>query len=159
MALAFLLFGSALHAEEPLWTDNYKEAAVRAQAEGKAMLLDFTGSDWCPWCMRMHKEALDKPSFKDYARKNLVLVEVDFPNHKPQPARVQAQNEHLAKQYGVDEFPTLILVSKRGKVLDRFGYTPGGPGALIAEIQRHYHGPAGGKLAAAAGDTRKPVQS
>ncbi|HEX4083312.1 MAG TPA: thioredoxin family protein [Chthoniobacteraceae bacterium] len=140
-----LLIGTVLHADEPLWTDNYQKAVERAQTEGKALLLDFNGSDWCGWCIKMRKETLDQPQFKDYAKNNLVLVDVDFPARKPQTQMVKEQNQKLKQQYQVQGYPDLILVSKGGRVLDRVdGYMAGGPSAFIAEIQKHYHGASGG---------------
>ena len=76
--ISFLGIASAF-SQEAGWTDDYTKATAQAKAENKAILLDFTGSDWCGWCMKMKKETLDTPQFKTYAQQNLVLVTVDFP--------------------------------------------------------------------------------
>src|SRR5471030_2210596 len=69
------------------WTDDYTKALSEAKAGNKLVLLDFTGSDWCSWCIKMEKDVFDKPTFKDYAKDNLVLVEIDFPNNKNLPEK------------------------------------------------------------------------
>lgn len=126
---------------EPGWTTDYAKAVEQAQTEDKAILLDFTGSDWCGWCMKMKKETLDTPAFKDYAAKNLVLVEVDFPHNKPQSEKVIAQNQKLSQKYKADGFPTFIILSKGGKELGRqVGYLEGGPSAFLAELKTFYKG-------------------
>ena len=60
------------------WTTDYKAALTKAKAENKNILIDFTGSDWCGWCIKLHREVLDKPEFIDYAKKNLVLLYLDY---------------------------------------------------------------------------------
>jgi len=114
------------------WGDNYKEALATAAKENKKVLLDFTGSDWCGWCIRLKKETFDQPAFKEYADKNLVLVEVDFPQGKTLPNAVKMQNSSLQDQYQVQGFPTIVLLSPDGKVIkQQSGYIPGGPKGFI----------------------------
>ena len=114
------------------WGDNYKEALATAAKENKKVLLDFTGSDWCGWCMKLKKETFDHSQFKDYADKNLVLVEVDFPQGKTLPPDVKKQNDALQEQYSVQGFPTLVLLDPQGKLIKQnSGYLPGGPQAFI----------------------------
>jgi len=114
------------------WGDNYNAALATAAKEHKNVLLDFTGSDWCGWCIRLKKETFDQPAFKDYADKNLVLVEVDFPQGKSQSPEVKKQNNRLQEQYQVQGFPTLVLLDPQGKVIkQQSGYIPGGPKGFI----------------------------
>jgi thioredoxin-related protein len=118
------------------WLDNYSAALDQAKSSNKNVLLDFTGSDWCPWCIKMDKEVLDTPQFKDYADKNLILMIADFPQSKQLSQTVQDQNAQLQKQYAVEGFPTFILVDKNGNVLgQQVGYLEGGPSAFIAKIE------------------------
>ncbi len=124
------------------WVTDYAKALDQAKADNKAVLLDFTGSDWCPWCMKMKDEALDTRQFKDFAGKSLVLVEVDFPHKKPQSDELKAQNQQLARKFQVNGFPDFIIVSKHGTLLGRIdGYEPGGPSAFIASIKKFYRPP------------------
>ena len=122
-------------AQDAQWLTNYDKAVAQAKAENKMVLMDFTGSDWCPWCIKMDKEVLNTKEFKDYADKNLVLVEVDFPNSKPQTDEVKKQNGGLKDKYNADGFPTFIVVDTDGKELGRqVGYLEGGPSAFIAKL-------------------------
>lgn len=101
------------------------------------MLLDFTGSDWCEWCIRMDKEVLRTKAFQDYASANLILLEVDFPNSGSQTPTLRTQNENLSSRYGVDGFPTFIVLDKDGKEIGRrSGYLEGGPQAFITMIEK-----------------------
>jgi thioredoxin-related protein len=134
--LPLLLLGvSRAAAQDAHWLDDYNKATDIAKTDGKNILMDFTGSDWCPWCIRMDKEVLDTKEFKDYAAKSLVLVIVDFPQTKQLSQKVQDQNNDLQKKFGVDGYPTFILVDKDGNVLgQQVGYLEGGPSAFIAKL-------------------------
>lgn len=134
--LAVLLLGVVCsRAQEAHWLSDYNKAVAQAKSGNKYILLDFTGSDWCPWCIRMDKEVLNTKAFEDYADKNLVLMLVDFPQNKQLPQEVQNQNNDLQKKYGADGFPTFVLVDKDGKVLgQQVGYLEGGPSAFIAKL-------------------------
>ena len=139
---AVLLFLGATSAfcQQAGWTDDYTKATAQAKAENKAILLDFTGSDWCGWCMKMKKETLDTPQFSTYAKQNLVLVTVDFPHQTVLPPMVKKQNDILNGKYQADGFPTYVLVDKFGRELWRqTGYLAGGPTAFIAAMGKSYH--------------------
>jgi thioredoxin-related protein len=119
------------------WLTDYHEALAQAKSENRNVLLDFTGSDWCPVCIEMEKQVFDTPQFKDYAAKNLVLLRLDFPVSHPLPQKLQDQNENLQEKYGAgDLFPVFILVDKSGKVLVRYvGRVDGGPAGFISMLQ------------------------
>ena len=126
---------------ESAWLNDYKKAQEEAKANKKLLLLNFTGSDWCGWCIKIDKEIWSQPQFKDYARDNLVLVELDFPRRKDQPVEVKKQNLQLAQQYEVLGFPTIVVLNSNGEKLWQFdGYFPGGPEAFIAQLQKLRHG-------------------
>ena len=93
------------------WLTDFDAAQARARSENKPLLIDFTGSDWCPPCIRLRKQVFSKLEFADYAAKNLVLLEVDFPKRKTLPPTQQAANDTVARKFGVEGFPTLILLS------------------------------------------------
>ncbi len=121
------------------WTDNFAAAVQRAKAANKLILIDFTGSDWCPWCMKMKAETLDQQAFKDYAAKNLVLVELDFPHNKPQSDSLKAQNAGLEAKYKPAGFPTFVVVDKYGDALQSMsGYLEGGPAPFIAWLGKSH---------------------
>ncbi len=134
LSLILLAASTAFAADD--WQTDYKAALEQAAKENKPVLLDFTGSDWCGWCIKMVKDTFSQPDFKSFAKKNLILVELDFPNNKPQSAEVKKQNEALQAKYGVEGFPTLILLNSQGKEIARnAGYLPGGPKAFISWVQ------------------------
>jgi protein disulfide-isomerase len=118
------------------WLTSYEKAQEEAKANHKLMLMDFTGSDWCGWCIVLEKEVFSKPKFQEYASKNLVLLELDFPRAKPISAETQAQNERLARQYRIQGFPTIVVLNGSGKQVGELGYVPGGPDAFIAELEK-----------------------
>ncbi len=118
------------------WITSYEQGQQEAKASDKLMLLDFTGSDWCGWCKLLDKEIFSQPEFKEYATKNLVLVEVDFPRMKEITAATKIQNERLAIKYRIQGFPTIIVLNGDGKKVAEFGYMQGGPEAFIAELEK-----------------------
>lgn len=103
------------------WEDDYDKTLAKAKAEGRSVLLDFTGSDWCGWCIKLDTEVFTKPAFKRFAKEHLLLVELDYPQLKRLPKKTQEQNAELKAKYGVSGFPTLILLNSEGKEVKRWG--------------------------------------
>ena len=118
------------------WLTNYAEAQQEAKSQNKLLLMDFTGSDWCGWCIMLEKEVFSKPEFKEYASRNLVLFEADFPRRKELPAETMEQNQRLAMKYQIQGFPTIVVLDGNGKELAQLGYMRGGPTAFIAELEK-----------------------
>ena len=120
----------------PKWYTDLDEAKAVAAKENKPLLVDFTGSDWCGYCIKLHAEVFDKPEFEAFA-KNYVLVELDFPSKKPQPPEEKAKNKATQAKFGVSGFPTVLLLdAKTGEAYGRqSGYGPGsGPKAYIEKL-------------------------
>ena len=117
------------------WEINFEQALARAKTENKPMLLDFTGSDWCGWCIRLDKEVFSQPEFMTYAADSLVLVELDFPRSKMQSAEIKAQNKALAKKYSIRGYPTIVLLTADGELIARTGYQRGGAENYVAHIK------------------------
>ena len=138
--VSLFLFSANVPASE--WLTDLPAAQAKAKAENKWILVNFTGSDWCGWCKKLKAEVFDKPEFDAFAKENLLLVEIDFPSHKSQPAAMQRANQALATQYKVKGFPTLFILDSSGKAVGQTGYHPGGPQGLIAAMQKL----SGGKL-------------
>jgi thioredoxin-related protein len=138
--LLLLIAGSVTtQAQELIWHTNIKEAVAIGKKENKPMLLFFTGSDWCGWCVRLQKEVLNTPEFAKWAKKNVVLVELDFPRRTPQKDEIKKQNNELQQTFQIQGYPTICFVngsSKDGKVnfvgLGNTGYVAGGPLAWIS---------------------------
>ena len=128
---------SAGPASESSWGADLSAALNQARSENKMVLLDFTGSDWCGWCMKFDKDVLSTDKFAGYAKSKLVLVTLDFPSHKEQDAALKQANQELKKRFGVNGFPTFVLLNSAGRELGRqVGYLKGGPDAFIAELDR-----------------------
>ncbi len=121
---------------ESLWMHDFEAAKAKAVKEGKPIFINFTGTDWCGWCIKLEKEVFSKKAFQDYAKENLVLVEIDFPKKKEQTAELKAQNKKLDKEYGVEGYPTLYLLDATGKKLtEDIGYREGGPEAYVEHLK------------------------
>jgi thioredoxin-related protein len=120
------------------WLTDYKRAQEEAKAANKPLLIEFTGSDWCPPCKQMQKEVLGTAEFQSYAAKNFILLEVDFPRTKEQPHELAAQNMELAQRFEVQGFPcVLVLGSDGAKLGERVGYDPGeGAAGFIAWLEK-----------------------
>ena len=135
IALTAVLLTGTLLAAEPTWLTDLDKAKAQAAAEKKHVLINFTGSDWCTFCIKLQKEVFSQPEFAEYARKHLVLVEIDFPRKKEQPPELKKANKKLQEQYGVTGYPTLILLDSTGKqVGKKVGYGGGGLAALLADL-------------------------
>lgn len=119
------------------WKTDLKEALATAKQENKVVLVNFTGSDWCQWCKRLSDEVFSKSEFEEFANKNLVLVKIDFPQNIPQSNAIKFYNQQLANMYGVEGFPTIILLDKNGQGLLKTGYVQGGVENYIRELKQY----------------------
>jgi len=117
------------------WETDLVVAKKRAKEENKKILADFTGSDWCGWCIRLKKEVFDTPEFQEYAKKNLIMLELDYPKQKALPSELKEQNDKLAQEFQVQGFPTVLLMNSRGKEVGRTGYQEGGPEKYIEHLK------------------------
>jgi thioredoxin-related protein len=128
--------GSAAPQSDALWLTDYKQALAQATQEKKSVLLDFTGSDWCPYCVQMDREVLNQREFIEFAKNNLVLVKLDFPRRKQLPLEETEQNHKLGQQFEIEGYPTYILVDPTGKEVKRqVGYLEGGPKKFIEWVR------------------------
>src|SRR5688572_23307316 len=132
--IAFLLL-AAPHAGLA-WMTDLSVAQNRAYAENRLVLINFTGSDWCGWCIKLKNEVFSKPEFLAFAERHLMLVEIDFPRRKPMSPQQRAINEGLSNKYGIEGYPTVILLNSKGDRIGQFGYMAGGPAAFIKAIRR-----------------------
>jgi protein disulfide-isomerase len=130
------VLGLAACRAEVNWLTDYDAALKQAKAEDKVVLMDFTGSDWCGWCIKLKGEVFDQPEFEAFAKANLVLVEVDFPRRKAVSASQRAANERLAARYGVEGYPSVFVVNAQGRALARLGYEEGGAANFINSLRR-----------------------
>lgn len=115
-----------------VWMTDYEAAKEKARVEKKAVLVEFTGSDWCHFCIVQKRKVLDKPAFEAWAADKFVCLEVDLPRRKRLPESLYKQNVALVKQYRVGGFPTMMVIDAQGHALG--GYTGGM--MSLADVQR-----------------------
>ncbi|MCY2929176.1 MAG: thioredoxin family protein [Planctomycetota bacterium] len=118
------------------WLMSIPDATAAATKTSRLILADFTGSDWCGWCMKLKAEVFDTPEFKEWAGKNVVLLEVDFPRAKKQDDATKKQNKELATKLGVRGFPTIHFLKADGTSVGQMGYQEGGPKPWIEAAQK-----------------------
>src|SRR6266536_1666463 len=122
----FCVWAASSTAHAATWLTDLPAAKAQAARESKIVLIDFTGSDWCGWCMKLKQEVFSQPEFEDYANRNLVLVEIEFPRSKPQSPEMKKANRDLADRFRVQGYPTLVLLDSQGNEARRSGYQAGG---------------------------------
>jgi len=137
--IAFVLIVASATAQaqtaKPLvWETNLEAATKVSLKTKKPLMLFFTGSDWCGWCIRLQNEVLKTPEFAAWAKDNVVLVELDFPRRTPQQPEIQKQNAELQQMFQVRGYPTVWFATPTktdGKTnlgqLGSTGYVAGGP--------------------------------
>lgn len=133
-----MAMGTGVWASEG-WETDFEKAKAKAKAEGKHMLVDFSGSDWCGWCVKLDKEVFSQDAFKAYAKENLVLVLIDFPRDKSKQSEAeQEKNKALMEKFGVRGFPTVYVLNPDGKPVEngKTGYQSGGPEAYVEHIKQ-----------------------
>lgn len=136
LASALLAFAiTAQTARADIWETDFEKAKTQAAASNKYMLLDFTGSDWCSWCIKLNKEVFGKEEFKTYAKANLVCVELDFPSKKKIGKKLKEQNDKLAKQFKVRGYPSVLILSPKGELVEKTGYRKGGPEPYVEHLK------------------------
>lgn len=115
------------------WYTNIFEAQKISNETKKPIFAFFTGSDWCGWCKRLTASVFSKPEFTEWAKKNVVLLELDFPRRTKLPTEIQQQNYSLQNSFQVSGYPTVWVfnVNKDEKTnqfsieaLGKTGYTP-----------------------------------
>jgi len=128
---------------ELTWFTDLPKALAQAKAEGKSVLLFFHGSDWCPPCVEMQSQVFASPEFARYARRALVLVDVDFPQKTVQSEELKRTNLALKARFNLspepgEGFPTIVLLNDAGEtVFQETGYAGGGSAEVLPKLQRH----------------------
>ena len=146
LVVCALLIGSLnLYSQEnDGWLLNFDKAAELSMKTGKPILANFTGSDWCGWCIRLKKEVFVTPAFKKWAKENVILLELDYPRRAPQTEEIKKQNRELQQFFKVRGYPTLHMFNVEiadGKTqitaLGKMGYLAGGPTPWIANANNY----------------------
>jgi len=136
-----LLTATALTAQDAnhlKWYDDFDVAAAAAKKANKDLLVDFTGSDWCGWCIKLHKEVFDHAEFDQGVKDHFILVALDFPRGEEAKAKVPnpERNRELQTKYGVRGFPTILLMTPEGDVFGKTGYQAGGPAKYVESLDK-----------------------
>ncbi|NCF13444.1 MAG: thioredoxin fold domain-containing protein [Verrucomicrobiaceae bacterium] len=119
------------------WMTDFEAAKQKAAAENKDLLVNFTGSDWCSWCIKLVDEVFKHDAFKKGVADNFVLVELDFPQDKSKlDESTQKQNEMLQEKYSIQGFPTILLLDDQGRPYAQTGYQAGGPEKYLAHLDK-----------------------
>jgi thioredoxin-related protein len=134
-AIAFCLTSfHPLHAGGEGWVTDFESAKKTAIDEKKDLLLDFTGSDWCGWCIKLNQEVFSQEPFKVGTKDKFVMVELDFPREKALDAKLKEQNEALKEKFQIKGFPTIMLCDASGKPYAKTGYQAGGPEKYVLHL-------------------------
>jgi len=126
---ALILSLSSLAQAGEGWITSFESAKTTAAKENKDIMMDFTGSDWCGWCIKLQKEVFTTDTFKQEAPQHFVLLELDYPQKKELPKEEKEQNDAMQKTYSVEGFPTILLTDAKGRPYAKTGYQAGGPEA------------------------------
>ncbi|MDY0083087.1 MAG: thioredoxin family protein [Ignavibacteriaceae bacterium] len=117
------------------WETNLETALEKAKQENKAVLVNFTGSDWCIWCQRLSDEVFSENEFESFANDNLILVKLDFPKNIEQTVETKMYNNQLAQKFGIQGFPTILLFNSQGQMVLQTGYQPGGAANYVSHLK------------------------
>ena len=146
IVIVFILFVQNFHSQQSIlnWHTDLNKAVNISISENKPMMLFFTGSDWCGWCIRLKKEVFNYPEFENWSKDNVVLVELDFPRRKTIDQKILNQNRELARIFGVSGYPTVWFVNPQkldtNKLnlikLGKLGYLAGGTNKWISSAEK-----------------------
>lgn len=135
VALVGLCCSSFAHAGGEGWTSDSTAAKKQATESKKDLLIDFTGSDWCGWCIKLNEEVFSKEAFKAGVKDTMILVELDYPKDKSKlTAATIQQNKELEEKYPIAGYPTIFLTDADGKPYAATGYEEGGPEAYVKHL-------------------------
>ncbi|MGC6470173.1 MAG: thioredoxin family protein [Flavobacteriales bacterium] len=142
--LSIIISTSSVFAQDKSdWLIDFDKAAEISMKTNKPILANFTGSDWCGWCIKLKREVFDTPTFKEWAKENVVLLELDYPRRSKQDEKIVKQNRELQQFFKVRGYPTLHLFTVGvlgGKTqitaLGKTGYVAGGPTPWIANANK-----------------------
>lgn len=119
------------------WSPDFAGSQKQAASEKKDLLVDFTGSDWCSWCIKLNKEVFDHDEFRQGVKDTFVLVELDYPNDKSKLSpETLKQNDELKTVYPIKGFPTILLCDAEGRPYASTGYQPDGPVKYVEQLNK-----------------------
>jgi protein disulfide-isomerase len=117
------------------WLTDFNMAKKEATEKKLPILANFSGCDWCGWCIKLEKEVFSQKEFRTFAKDRVVLFRACFPDENRPKTDVDVQNEQLLQTYSVEGFPTVLLLDAGGKIVARTGYRRGGAGAYVDHLK------------------------
>lgn len=135
--LIFMSLFSSILTKAQNWETNFEQAQQLAKQQNKALILVFSGSDWCAPCMRLENEIWKSEEFQNYAKEHYILYRADFPRKKQnQPDEQQMKaNKQLAEKYNRSGFfPFVVVFDTNGKVVGETGYKKMSPKEYINHL-------------------------
>lgn len=140
-ALVSSVFAGHVEPASSPFGSDLAAARTKAQAEHRDVLVSFTGSDWCGWCLVLEKEVFSKPEFKAEAGKHFELVQLDFPHDEgKQSPEITARNKGWKKELKSASFPDILLLDESGRVFGRTGYREGGVQPFLSRLEAQRQG-------------------
>lgn len=113
--------------EKPGWLVDLDQAYELSKKSGKPILANFTGSDWCGWCKRLDASVFSTPKFQEWAKDNVILLELDFPRRKQIPEKNRQQNAAMQQALQITGYPTIwVLTLDKDAATGRYNINPRG---------------------------------
>jgi thioredoxin-related protein len=119
------------------WEISIDEARERAVEENKELMYFFAGSDWCSWCERLIGEVFSQELFRSFESSYVVPVLIDFPRQRAIPEELLERNFDLQEEFGVQAYPTVVILTPQGEEKFRTGYRQGGAGPYVNHLLPH----------------------
>lgn len=117
------------------WCESYSDSMKFAKGQSKPLLILFTGTAWCPACMKLEREVLNKPEFARAVANNFVFYKAEFNDPSPE-ALESSPDKVLIDRYNIEAFPTIVVIDTNGNQLFTVNYKAGGPQVYANELNQ-----------------------
>ena len=115
-----------------IWLTDINQAIEQSKVSGKPIFAFFTGKEWCSWCKKLERQVLSKEGFINYAKENLVLLELDFPRGRRNLPQKQIE---LARKFNIKGYPTVILMDSSTNKIAKTGYEAMSPEQYVDHVK------------------------
>ena len=117
---------------EKIWLTDVSQAIEQSKVSGKPIFAFFTGKEWCSWCKKLERQVLSKEGFINYAKENLVLLELDFPRGS---RNLPLKQIELARKFNIKGYPTVILMDSSTNKIAKTGYEAMSPEQYVNHVK------------------------